>query len=599
MPGSLGKGPADYYALGDYNARCSICGAKEKASKMVRNWQGLYRHPANSKNGCNEPRQPQDFVRGVQDIQTPPWVQSDENGDIDIQICTFNGQSALPGYAIPGCMIPGRTQLLESEFSPPIPPPPLTPPPLPPPVAQIGSPALLLHLNAAMGLAPWSALLHMDGANGATSFVDSSVNNFTITNSGGVAQTTSNFEFGTASGSFNGSNTLRLPLVPGGPLDLQQDFTVQGWFNTPTFGGQQILWGTGIFATSRYVRGYYDAGTVTLQSSGLSAFGISGSVTINTWNHFAMTRRGGDWYVFLNGQGSHVFNVGAALGTLSPIFYVGGDDSGTNFPGLLDEVSVLKGIALWTANFTPPVAPFTAQASVVVPDYSDSSLSHYTATTNGQAIGEVGTAKFGTGALSVPGAASIATEVNALTVPIVLNSTLDILSGTANFTVEGWFFINPGTTSDCYPVNIGNSISSSSNGIVLHVATSTGTFIAQALWSGGGSAGLGSGASGVTAGVWHHFAIVRLAGVPHVYLDGVQIGAGSGTWNNFTGYPANPVVSLGGWAGVSTNNLANGILVDEVRITPKLALYTTNFTSPTAEGLIGLPNILGTATPPP
>jgi hypothetical protein len=95
------KGPADFLELGDYNARCSMCGAKEKASKMVKNWQGLWRHPR-----CNEPRQPQDFVRGLQDIQTPPWVQTDE--DVNEMVCTLNGSSAVPGWAVPGCSIPGR-----------------------------------------------------------------------------------------------------------------------------------------------------------------------------------------------------------------------------------------------------------------------------------------------------------------------------------------------------------------------------------------------------------------------------------------------------------------------------------------------------------
>jgi len=98
------KGKADYLELGDWNVACSMCGRKFKASQMVKNWQGMWRCPAH-----NEPRHPQDFVRGVQDIQTVPFAQPEI--DIDIQICTFNGISAIPGYAIPGCMIPGRSTI--------------------------------------------------------------------------------------------------------------------------------------------------------------------------------------------------------------------------------------------------------------------------------------------------------------------------------------------------------------------------------------------------------------------------------------------------------------------------------------------------------
>ena len=95
------KGPADYLEVGDFNAECAISGFKRKGSKLVKNWQGQYRIPE-----FNEPRQPQDFVRGVQDIQTPPWVQKPK--ETFTQICTYNGCSAIPMFALPGCSIPGR-----------------------------------------------------------------------------------------------------------------------------------------------------------------------------------------------------------------------------------------------------------------------------------------------------------------------------------------------------------------------------------------------------------------------------------------------------------------------------------------------------------
>ncbi len=64
-------GQADFLRLGDWNAICYECGKKFKASTMKRQWQGYY--------VCTEhwtPRQPQDFVRGTKDVQTPPWTQA-------------------------------------------------------------------------------------------------------------------------------------------------------------------------------------------------------------------------------------------------------------------------------------------------------------------------------------------------------------------------------------------------------------------------------------------------------------------------------------------------------------------------------------------
>jgi hypothetical protein len=110
------KGKADYLEIGDFNAACSMCGRKFKAAKMVRNWQGLMRCPEH-----NEPRQWQDFVRGIADIITPPWTQPEE--DIFIEICTFNGISAIPNQAIPNCSIPNRA-VWDNSFYPAIPGPP-------------------------------------------------------------------------------------------------------------------------------------------------------------------------------------------------------------------------------------------------------------------------------------------------------------------------------------------------------------------------------------------------------------------------------------------------------------------------------------------
>lgn len=94
------KGRADFLELGDWNAACSMCGRKRKASQLVKNWQGMWRCAEH-----NETRQPQDFVRGIPDIQTPPWTQPE--ADTFTPVCFPNGISAVPGYATPGCMIPG------------------------------------------------------------------------------------------------------------------------------------------------------------------------------------------------------------------------------------------------------------------------------------------------------------------------------------------------------------------------------------------------------------------------------------------------------------------------------------------------------------
>ena len=55
---------------GDWIAICDVCGRKFKALTLTKRWDGLM--------VCKddfEIRQPQDFVRGVADVQAPPWTR--------------------------------------------------------------------------------------------------------------------------------------------------------------------------------------------------------------------------------------------------------------------------------------------------------------------------------------------------------------------------------------------------------------------------------------------------------------------------------------------------------------------------------------------
>lgn len=63
-------GRADYYKPGSWNTVCYQCGFKRKGDEMMKYWQGYYVCPEHW-----EARQPQDFARGIPDVQTPPWSQ--------------------------------------------------------------------------------------------------------------------------------------------------------------------------------------------------------------------------------------------------------------------------------------------------------------------------------------------------------------------------------------------------------------------------------------------------------------------------------------------------------------------------------------------
>ena len=68
-------GHADYLRNGDWNAICDRCGSKFKFSMLKQEWDGLYVCTAN---GCWEPRQPQDYVKGVMDNMAVPVSRPDQ-----------------------------------------------------------------------------------------------------------------------------------------------------------------------------------------------------------------------------------------------------------------------------------------------------------------------------------------------------------------------------------------------------------------------------------------------------------------------------------------------------------------------------------------
>jgi hypothetical protein len=94
-----------YFLSGDYNFYCQLCGKKEKASKSMLTWNGLRacRHH-------REVRNPQDFVRGVKDVQSVPWAVPQAT-DTFVQSCTLLGCNAVPTYAIPGCVWPDNENI--------------------------------------------------------------------------------------------------------------------------------------------------------------------------------------------------------------------------------------------------------------------------------------------------------------------------------------------------------------------------------------------------------------------------------------------------------------------------------------------------------
>lgn len=215
-----------------------------------------------------------------------------------------------------------------------------------------------------------SLLLHCDGTVGGTSFPDSSAAARTITATGATTQAGGKFSQGA---SFNGSAYMR--------ADASNDFNFgAGDFTVETFasfasgaaGGGTYR---GIFACENItvIRGWLllldgdSANKINFSMfSGSTAYTVLSlaAPATNTLMHIAVARQGTNLRLFVNGVLQSTTSVGTeAINNVSGIpLHVGclynTSVAGYHMMGLLDDIRVTKGVARYTADFTPPSAPF-------------------------------------------------------------------------------------------------------------------------------------------------------------------------------------------------------------------------------------------------
>lgn len=184
-----------------------------------------------------------------------------------------------------------------------------------------------------------------------------------------------------------------------------------------------------------------------------------------------------------------------------------------------------------------------------------------------------------------------------LSAPIAAASPLDILSGSADFTIEGWFYIPAGFAGDAVIFDYGDGLTSNStSGISLYVSPLF-SLIQIACSPTVPGWGAITGPYTLAVDTWYHFAVQRTAGIGSLYFDGVNVGGTPQTWAGYAGPPVNSVANFGGGAISSNNGYPNGLNVAQVKVTAGLARYSTNFTPtpPLTSGACSttVPNIIG------
>lgn len=163
-------------------------------------------------------------------------------------------------------------------------------------------------------------------------------------------------KFGTGSIEFDGTGDS-LTYV-GEPL-LTGDFTVEFWLYLNSTAVQQGTFTVGTADNSASFSIFIStAGAVAYYSQGNLIISSNGAVTTGVWYNITLARSAGSSKLFIDGT-----QVGSTYSDTknytSTTFRVGLGYGGiTNLNGFIDDLRVTKGVARYTANFTPPNRAF-------------------------------------------------------------------------------------------------------------------------------------------------------------------------------------------------------------------------------------------------
>jgi len=211
-------------------------------------------------------------------------------------------------------------------------------------------------------------LLPFNGENAATTTSDLSNTNATVTFNGNSQISTAQSKFGGSSLYFNGTAGDNVTLPAGSAYRFGADFTVEMWFYMNAFNTYSALYstwpGSGTGSLEIQIR---SAGGNTIRTwyNSNSTFDSSTSLSTGQWYHLALTRSGTTVTRWLNGTSDGTMTLSGQMGRDDETVKLGADGGTYTFDGYMDEIRITKGVARYTAAFTPPTTAHLTSAGDV------------------------------------------------------------------------------------------------------------------------------------------------------------------------------------------------------------------------------------------
>ena len=236
-----------------------------------------------------------------------------------------------------------------------------------------------------------SILLHCNGANDGTSFPDATTRH-TVNRVGTVTKTAVK-KFGTASAYFDGSSYLEVAAASDdfdlGDTGVGNDYTIDFWMYKTVAAGSQMLMSTYSAGVNGWQISTAAGANINIYSGGANS-AVAYAFAINTWYHVAIVRKDTTVTLYVDGvsQGTFTnFDMNNDGGKLNLGTGINGSSSNA-YTGYLDEVRIVKGTAMFTANFAVPTAEYSVSGSKVITAVTAASPGVVTIAGHGYATGD-------------------------------------------------------------------------------------------------------------------------------------------------------------------------------------------------------------------
>jgi len=461
-----------------------------------------------------------------------------------------------------------------------------------------------------------------------SAFVDESFSANTIT-AYGTASTISTIDkkYGISSLYYDGTASGYLYTTASINNVLSGDFTIELWAKASTTSSTcYILANATSFSSNVWILepthitnpGKWCFFMHSIAATGSPLISTSNSLT-NTWTHIAITKQSSTYRMFIDGvQESTYTNTSPMSANSTDTIYING--SANRYTGYIDDLRITKGVARYTANFTPPTlanplyygqvqgtvrdstgnyaqriirahrrsdgvvigetlsnplngtftinTPTAEKVYTLVQDhdawitylpFNGENNSTVFEEWNGKQVTPYGNAKISTAQSKFGGASAYFDGAGDY---LTITSSQNFAFGINDYTIEAWI-----KTSTNNTVILDNRIGGI-NEAVFYIASTTGYL---AYWAGVPL----YGTTNIADNNWHHVVWCRYNNVLKMFVDGIQEYSNTNIDN--LGMSSRPLTIAAQYdGGVPFNGY-----IDDLKISKGKAQYLANFTPPT------------------